>query len=156
MRTITDIKIEGQSSAKTWAHMLVSMYINWINKDPYKRRVENIFDLVYHGSNDGGFIIIFTHDDPSLADRLQYEIGVHRLVRIEEDGLRQTSFAKVSINDIDLRTVSGNTRNYILDPYGLAKDPRTGYCVDDVHSVLNGDLDGFMDAYAKRMKGSYE
>ncbi len=40
-------------------------------------------------------------------------------------------------------------RNYVLQPYTLAKDARTGYETGDVQSVLDGDLDPFIDAFLK-------
>lgn len=38
-------------------------------------------------------------------------------------------------------------RNYVLHPYTLVKDTRTKYEDRDAASVLDGKLDGFMDAY---------
>ncbi|HEY5609801.1 MAG TPA: peptide chain release factor 2 [Thermoanaerobaculia bacterium] len=38
-------------------------------------------------------------------------------------------------------------RSYVLQPYQLIKDLRTGYEVGDVQRVLDGDLDGFIEAY---------
>jgi peptide chain release factor 2 len=38
-------------------------------------------------------------------------------------------------------------RSYILQPYQLVKDHRTGKEVGNVDAVLNGDLDGFIEAY---------
>ena len=38
-------------------------------------------------------------------------------------------------------------RSYVLQPYQMAKDLRTGYEVGDVQRVLDGDLDGFVEAY---------
>jgi peptide chain release factor 2 len=38
-------------------------------------------------------------------------------------------------------------RSYVLQPYQMAKDLRTGFEVGDVHRVLDGDLDGFVEAY---------
>ncbi len=38
-------------------------------------------------------------------------------------------------------------RSYVLHPYTMAKDHRTGYEVGDVSRVLDGDLDGFARAY---------
>ncbi|MFZ5364868.1 MAG: peptide chain release factor 2 [Patescibacteria group bacterium] len=35
-------------------------------------------------------------------------------------------------------------RSYVLHPYHHVKDHRTGHTVDDVESVLDGDLDGFV------------
>ena len=37
-------------------------------------------------------------------------------------------------------------RNYVLNPYQLAKDSRTGYERKDIENVLDGDLDGFLNA----------
>lgn len=41
-------------------------------------------------------------------------------------------------------------RSYILQPYQLVKDHRTGYEVGDVESVLDGELDGFIQAWILR------
>lgn len=41
-------------------------------------------------------------------------------------------------------------RSYVLQPYTLAKDLRTGVEIADVHRVLDGDLDAFMEAELER------
>lgn len=41
-------------------------------------------------------------------------------------------------------------RNYVLQPYKLVKDTRTGYESTDPDSVLDGDLAGFMEAYLEQ------
>ena len=38
-------------------------------------------------------------------------------------------------------------RSYVLQPYQMVKDLRTGYEVGDPSRVLDGDLDGFVEAY---------
>lgn len=38
-------------------------------------------------------------------------------------------------------------RNYVLHPYTLVKDTRTKHETNNAQSVLDGDLDGFMEAY---------
>lgn len=40
-------------------------------------------------------------------------------------------------------------RSYILHPYQLVKDMRTGYEVGNTAAVLNGDLNAFMESYLK-------
>lgn len=40
-------------------------------------------------------------------------------------------------------------RSYVMHPYSLVKDARTGYETSQVQSVLDGDLDGFIFAYLK-------
>lgn len=41
-------------------------------------------------------------------------------------------------------------RNYVLHPYTLVKDTRTGYEERDAQKVLDGQLDGFMQAYLQK------
>jgi peptide chain release factor 2 len=38
-------------------------------------------------------------------------------------------------------------RSYVLHPYRMVKDHRTGYEVGNADGVLDGDLDGFIEAY---------
>ena len=40
-------------------------------------------------------------------------------------------------------------RSYVLQPYQMVKDLRTNYEVGNVAGVLDGDLDGFMEAYLR-------
>ncbi|HKB81280.1 MAG TPA: peptide chain release factor 2 [Thermoanaerobaculia bacterium] len=48
-------------------------------------------------------------------------------------------------------------RSYVLQPYQLAKDLRTGYEVGDVQRVLDGDIEGFIESYlAQRARTSAE
>ncbi len=41
-------------------------------------------------------------------------------------------------------------RSYVLQPYRMVKDLRTGHEVGDADRVLNGDLDPFIEAYLKQ------
>ena len=40
-------------------------------------------------------------------------------------------------------------RSYVFMPYTLVKDHRTGYENGNVSAVMDGDLDGFINAYLK-------
>jgi peptide chain release factor 2 len=44
-------------------------------------------------------------------------------------------------------------RSYVLQPYQMVKDLRTEYEVGNPHSVLDGNLDGFMEAWLKGRVG---
>jgi peptide chain release factor 2 len=45
-------------------------------------------------------------------------------------------------------------RSYVLHPYNMVKDNRTGYETANAQAVLDGDLDGFIQAYLKSTIGS--
>ncbi len=41
-------------------------------------------------------------------------------------------------------------RSYVFMPYTMAKDHRTGYEVGNINAVMDGDIDGFINAYLKK------
>ena len=45
-------------------------------------------------------------------------------------------------------------RNYVLNPYQIVKDLRTGYEVGNPTAVFDGDLDGFIEAGIRWRKGA--
>lgn len=40
-------------------------------------------------------------------------------------------------------------RSYVFMPYTLAKDTRTGYEDGNINAVMDGEIDGFINAYLK-------
>ena len=42
-------------------------------------------------------------------------------------------------------------RSYVFMPYTLVKDNRTGFEMGNVNAVMDGDIDGFINAYLKKM-----
>ncbi len=47
-------------------------------------------------------------------------------------------------------------RSYVMAPYQQVKDLRTGYEVGNVDAVLDGDLDGFMEAFLRWQRANAE
>ncbi|MBP3441803.1 MAG: peptide chain release factor 2 [Clostridia bacterium] len=42
-------------------------------------------------------------------------------------------------------------RSYVFMPYTLAKDHRTGFEIGNINAVMDGEIDGFINAYLKQM-----
>ena len=47
-------------------------------------------------------------------------------------------------------------RSYVFMPYTLAKDTRTGYEDGNIDSVMDGNIDGFINAYLKHLSANPE
>jgi peptide chain release factor 2 len=68
-----------------------------------------------------------------------------RLYQLELDK-RNEAQAKIEGEKKDINFGS-QIRSYVLQPYQLVKDVRTGYETGDPQRVLDGDLDGFIEAF---------
>ncbi len=68
-----------------------------------------------------------------------------KLVEIKE----REHFEKISdIKGVQQKIEWGSQiRNYVFMPYTLAKDTRTGYEDTNINAVMDGDIDGFINAY---------
>jgi peptide chain release factor 2 len=44
-------------------------------------------------------------------------------------------------------------RSYVFQPYQMVKDHRTGKEVGNVSAVMDGDIDGFIEAYLMQTAG---
>lgn len=42
-------------------------------------------------------------------------------------------------------------RSYVFCPYTLVKDHRTGYETSDIQSVMNGDIQEFINSYLQKI-----
>jgi peptide chain release factor 2 len=66
------------------------------------------------------------------------------LERFERERQEEIAREKGEAQDVNF---GSQIRSYVLHPYTLVKDHRTGYEMGDVQRVLDGDLDGFVRAY---------
>jgi peptide chain release factor 2 len=68
-----------------------------------------------------------------------------RLLELEERKRREEiAREKGEAQDVNF---GSQIRSYVLHPYTMVKDHRTGYEMGDANRVLDGDLDGFVRAY---------
>jgi peptide chain release factor 2 len=68
-----------------------------------------------------------------------------RLYELEQQKQRE----KIDAANAQKKSVAWGSqiRSYVLQPYQMIKDVRTGFETGNVERVLNGDLDGFIEAY---------
>jgi peptide chain release factor 2 len=66
------------------------------------------------------------------------------LERRERERQEEIAREKGEAQDVNF---GSQIRSYVLHPYSMVKDHRTGYEMGDVQRVLDGDLDGFVRAY---------
>ena len=129
-------------------------------------RDEDIREDVFRASGAGGqhvnktsSAIRLTHLPTGLAVQCQNERSQHknrataikmlraRLARVEEEKREIEQAAKY--NQMPKVGFGSQIRNYFLHPDQRVKDARTGYLVGNFHSVLDGNLQGFLDAYLR-------
>jgi peptide chain release factor 2 len=82
-------------------------------------------------------------------DALALALLKAKMVRVEEEK-REAEFAKVYDEKGEI-SFGSQIRSYVLQPYQLVKDLRTGHESGNPRAVLDGGLDGFIEAYL-RMK----
>ena len=76
------------------------------------------------------------------------------LAKAEED--REAELQKIAGGRQAQVGWGSQIRSYVLQPYQLVKDLRTDYEVGNIQGVLDGDLDGFMEAYLRWKRAGAE
>jgi peptide chain release factor 2 len=129
-------------------------------------RDEDIREDVFRASGAGGqhvnktsSAIRMTHLPTGIVVQCQNERSQHknrataikmlraRLARLEEEKREAAQTAKYQEK---AKTGFGSQiRNYFLHPDQRVKDTRTGYYVGSFQSVLDGNIEGFLDAYLR-------
>jgi peptide chain release factor 2 len=105
-----------------------------------------------------------THLPTGLVVQSQAERSQHRnrdfamkilrarlFLHLQELERQKTQALKDVKKDIDF---GSQIRSYVMQPYTIVNDHRTELKIGDVHAVLDGGLDPFIDAYLKRKEPS--
>lgn len=127
---------------------------------------EDVRTDTYRASGAGGqhvnktdSAIRLTHIPTGIVVQCQQERSQHknraqawkmlrsRMARIEEERRENEQHAKYKTQ---AKVGFGSQiRNYFLHPDQRVKDARTGYYVGSFHAVMNGEIQGFLDAYLR-------
>jgi peptide chain release factor 2 len=81
-------------------------------------------------------------------DALALALLKAKMIRVEEEK-REAEFMK-AYNDKSEIGFGSQIRSYVLQPYQQVKDLRTDFISTNPGNVLDGDIDGFIDAYLRR------
>ncbi len=94
-------------------------------------------------------IIVTCQDQRSQTQNRERAMHILK-VRLQEieERKREVELRQLRGEHVDAQ-FGNQIRNYVLHPYQLVKDARTGYETSQSAAVLEGDLDGFMEAYLK-------
>ena len=136
------------------------------NDDTIEIREEDIEMQVYRASGAGGqhvnktsSAVRLTHKPTGIVvasqqerSQFQNKENCMKMLRAKLAELQMQAHAeKISdIKGVQLKIEWGSQiRSYVFMPYQLVKDNRTGYETSNINAVMDGDLDGFINAYLK-------
>ena len=74
-----------------------------------------------------------------------------RLLELELEK-REAEQARLKGEHVDMGW-GNQIRSYVLHPYQMVKDHRTGYETGKTQAVLDGDIDAFIEAYLRSQVG---
>lgn len=93
-----------------------------------------------------GIVVVCQVERSQLANREKaMQMLKSRLYQMEMEK-RNAERAKIESSKMKI-DFGSQIRNYVLHPYKLVKDARTGYETSDVQSVLDGEINDFIKAY---------
>jgi peptide chain release factor 2 len=95
-----------------------------------------------------GIVVQCQNQRSQLQNRTRaMQILKARLLELEQKK-QMAEFAELKGENVDAGW-GNQIRSYVLHPYQMVKDHRTGYEVGNPSAVLDGDLNGFMETYLR-------
>jgi peptide chain release factor 2 len=95
-------------------------------------------------------IVVKCQQERSQLQNKEYamQILVSKLLAIKEAEYEQ-KMAQIKGENVDINFGS-QIRSYVFHPYKMVKDHRTGYECSNVDTVMDGDLDEFVESYLRK------
>lgn len=98
-------------------------------------------------------IVVSCQNQRSLTQNMQVAMGILKAQLFDLERRKQEAeMAELKGDDVDAGWGS-QIRSYVLHPYKMVKDHRTNFEVGNAQAVIDGDLDGFIEAYLRHTIG---
>lgn len=99
-----------------------------------------------------GIVVMCQNERSQHKNRASaYKILAARLAEITR--AEDAEKAKALLGNIGPAEWGRQIRSYVMQPYTMVKDHRTGHETGNVIAVMDGDIDGFIEAFLKRPPG---
>lgn len=95
-------------------------------------------------------IVVTCQNERSQSQNREFAMRVLRARLVEIQQAEKDEEIAVIKGDYTKAEWGSQIRSYVLHPYQMVKDHRTGFEVGNAQSVLDGALDGFMEAFLKQ------
>ncbi len=101
-------------------------------------------------------IVVSCQNQRSLTQNMQNAMSILKAQLFElETKKQEAEISKLKGKVVDAGW-GNQIRSYVLHPYKMVKDLRTGYETGNTQGVLNGRLDPFIEAYLRLMVGEHK
>ncbi len=98
-------------------------------------------------------IVVSCQNQRSLTQNMQVAMNILKSQLFDLERRKQEAeMANLKGEDVDAGWGS-QIRSYVLHPYKMVKDHRTNFEVGNAQSVIDGNLDGFIEAYLRHTIG---
>lgn len=98
-------------------------------------------------------IVVTCQNERSQTQNRESAMSVLRARLLELQQAKQEAEIAVLRGDYTKAEWGSQIRSYVLHPYQLVKDHRTNYEMGNAQAVLDGALDGFMEAWLRQASG---
>ncbi len=98
-------------------------------------------------------LVVSCQNQRSLTQNMQNAMSILKAQLFELESQKQEDAISVLKGDVIDAGWGNQIRSYVLHPYKMVKDMRTGYETGNTQAVLDGRLDPFIEAYLRSIVG---